>query len=410
MMKFVANFGLIAIAICLFLQGCKEGTKGDHVEQVAHANEGSTAAQSVQENLLIEKKKFRQVHQISDEPCERYLNSIDELLRWKPSGSSAKGWNVRPLPPRRRILHCHDMAGCYCKESDETYFEIFNAWDKIDIFVYFSHHCITIPSQLYIDRCHKDGKPCLGTLITEHTGKEMKYISDSPELVARKLAQLAKHYGFDGYLINFESAWPKVRAGTPRNEDAGPRDWTPGTRCALFLKELKSSLKNALNPQGLENVNSGYVIYYDSLDSHGSVNYQNALTIQNKKYFDHCDGIFTNYWWTDCSGSAAVAGKRRHDVYVGLDCWARGTDYGTGVDADAWFRDCRAPMVRAGRADCSVATFAPGWTVETDMDADKKLKDKADTRRKDREYWEALHQHFTDPPEYKSYLKRRKLQ
>lgn len=339
--------------------------------------------------------------ELSEErPFERYLNSIDELIRWKPHGDGAEWWHVHALPKRRRILHCHDMAGCYCHESDELYHEIFSSWDKIDLFVYFSHHCITIPTQLYIDRCHKEGKPCLGTIITEHSGKEMKAIADSPLLVARKLAQLCKHYGFDGWLINFESNWPEVGGKSPRLTKS-KKDNDGGAQCVEFLSELKSSLANALNPQELKHIHNGIVIFYDSLDKQGRVNYQNALTAQNKKYFDACDGIFTNYWWQNCSDSAQIAGDRRHDVYMGLDCWARGTDHDVGVDGHAWFRDCRAPMVRAGRFDVSLAVFAPGWTVETNMDGNKKLSDPfphLDTKHKDKVYWESLHDAFANPP------------
>ena len=59
MMKFVANFGLIAVPTCLFLQGCKEEKKEDHAKKVAQANEGSPAAESVQEKrLMIENSKY----------------------------------------------------------------------------------------------------------------------------------------------------------------------------------------------------------------------------------------------------------------------------------------------------------------------------------------------------------------
>ncbi|CAL5417323.1 unnamed protein product [Camellia sinensis] len=51
----------------------------------------------------------------------------------------------------------------------------------------------------------------------------------------------------------------------------------------------------------------------------------------NKPFFDICDGIFVNYTWQEDYPklSAAVAGNRKFDVYMGIDVFGRNT-YGGG--------------------------------------------------------------------------------
>lgn len=43
----------------------------------------------------------------------------------------------------------------------------FYNWSLVDIFVYFSHHFVTIPPLSWITASHKNGVPCFGTFIIE---------------------------------------------------------------------------------------------------------------------------------------------------------------------------------------------------------------------------------------------------
>ena len=65
----------------------------------------------------------------------------------------------------------------------------------------------------------------------------------------------------------------------------------------------------------------------------GYVSYQNELNDENKPFFDICDGIFTNYWWSpnslDRSINALENNSRKKDIFIGVDVWGRGT-YGGG--------------------------------------------------------------------------------
>lgn len=101
----------------------------------------------------------------------------------------------------------------------------FNHWAYIDIFIYFGHYRVTIPPVSFINVAHSFGVKILGTLIFEwdEGGKEakimldghicydpeMKFKKNAPEgnkFYARKLIEIARHFGFDGYLMNFEAA------------------------------------------------------------------------------------------------------------------------------------------------------------------------------------------------------------
>ena len=73
-----------------------------------------------------------------------------------------------------KTLVCHDMKGGYLEDRfnngcfdlrEEPY--TFISWSLIDIFVYFSHHFITIPPLGWIEAGHKNGVKILGTIITE---------------------------------------------------------------------------------------------------------------------------------------------------------------------------------------------------------------------------------------------------
>ena len=95
--------------------------------------------------------------------------------------------------------------------------------------------------------------------------------------------------------------------------------------------------------------------------------------------------IFTNYWWRggDLAASAALAGARRHDVFVGVDCFARGDLlYSAGPG-------CASAVSAIRNAGLSVALFAPGWSLECG-DAAACEGDTAEARKCDARFWRAL--------------------
>lgn len=66
------------------------------------------------------------------------------------------------LPQRPRVLVCHDMAGGYGADAalqgsaDSGAFRLLH-WHAVDIFVYFSHHLVTLPPPGWVHAAHRHG-------------------------------------------------------------------------------------------------------------------------------------------------------------------------------------------------------------------------------------------------------------
>ncbi|XP_057331605.1 cytosolic endo-beta-N-acetylglucosaminidase [Microplitis mediator] len=246
-----------------------------------------------------------------------------------------------------KTIVCHDMKGGYLEDrfidgssAQDSY--IFYHWSIIDIFIYFSHYTITIPPYGWIHTAHKHGVKVLGTVITERTDGEKVWeqvLSSMEETkkFADALIMIAKHYKFEGWLLNIEN---KIN-----HNDID--------QLKYFVQYLTYGIHSEID--------NAEIIWYDSVTTDGSLLWQNKLNDRNKDFFENCDGIFLNYNWTDAglleSRSIAECTNRTTDIYVGLDVWGRGCPGGGGfnsIEALKKIRDC----------DLSVAIFAPGWTHE----------------------------------------------
>ncbi|KAJ8963667.1 hypothetical protein NQ314_005458, partial [Rhamnusium bicolor] len=114
---------------------------------------------------------FLECHPISN------LDDLDGVIQYPPSWVD----RVEPLIPRARTVvqnilsdcHiCHDYKGGYQADKYLHYsnedilgngYPFYN-WAQIDIFVYFSHHLITIPPLCWINAGHNNGVKVLGTM------------------------------------------------------------------------------------------------------------------------------------------------------------------------------------------------------------------------------------------------------
>jgi mannosyl-glycoprotein endo-beta-N-acetylglucosaminidase len=178
-----------------------------------------------------------------------------------------------------------------------------------------------IPPPSYIMVAHANGVKILGTIVCE-AGKGEDELSDmlndcvsvgtkkvqfTVEEYANKFAHLAKEFGFDGYLLNFE---------VNVNPYLIPK-------LISFLIILRAKLKE-LNP-------NAQLIWYDSVTESGMLSWQSQLNKNNSKFFDVTDGIFLDYHWSldYLKTSEEYAKDRSYDVYFGNDIYGRGT-YGGG--------------------------------------------------------------------------------
>ncbi|KAM5556757.1 cytosolic endo-beta-N-acetylglucosaminidase 1 [Rosa sericea] len=258
-----------------------------------------------------------------------------------PSGPSG-------LPNRPRLIVCHDMAGGYGDDkwiqggTNPNAYSIWH-WYLIDVFIYFSHSLVALPPPCWTNTAHKHGVKVLGTFITEwDEGKlicnKLLSTKESVEMYAERLVELAVALGFDGWLINMEV---ELELGQIPN-----------------LKAFVSYLTQRMH----SSVPGSLVIWYDSVTTDGKLYWQNQLNEKNKPFFDISDGIFVNYAWEQNYPklSAAVAGDRKFDVYMGIDVFGRGT-FGGGQ----WNASVALDVLK--NDDVSAAIFAPGWIYETNQ-------------------------------------------
>uniref|UniRef100_A0A673VMF9 Cytosolic endo-beta-N-acetylglucosaminidase n=1 Tax=Suricata suricatta TaxID=37032 RepID=A0A673VMF9_SURSU len=290
----------------------------------------------------------------TSKPISFYLSSLEELLAWTPDMEDSFNVALEPLvcrqPPlssqRPRTLLCHDMMGGYL---DDRFIQgsaapspyCFYHWQHIDIFVYFSHHLVTIPPVGWTNAAHRHGVCVLGTFIAEWkeggrlceaflAGDERSY-----QAVADQLVRIAQFFRFDGWLMNFESSLSVAAVGNVPH----------------FLRYLSTRLH--------QQVPGGLLLWYDSVVSSGQVKWQDELNEQNRVFFDSCDGFFTNYNWREehLERMLVHAGERRADVYVGVDVFARGNVVGGQFDTHKSLE-----LIR--KHGFSAALFAPGWVYE----------------------------------------------
>uniref|UniRef100_A0A8R1E6W3 FYVE-type domain-containing protein n=2 Tax=Caenorhabditis japonica TaxID=281687 RepID=A0A8R1E6W3_CAEJA len=230
-------------------------------------------------------------------------------------------------------------------EPDKYPYTFLNWW-QIDVFNYFSHHFVTIPPEEYTRISHKHGVLSLGTFITEWIpGKAIcKKILENEETVektANSLVAIARHFGFDGWLINIE------------NEIEPERIELLIRFCSILTQKSRESNENSR------------VIWYDSVLHSGRLNWQNELNTENCKFYEACDAIYLNYNWTDHKllKSAELAPLDR--IYVGVDVWARGC---------VGEFQCHESFALASLFRMSVALFAPGWIYEKFPDENQIVK------------------------------------
>ena len=265
-----------------------------------------------------------------------------------------------------KTLVCHDMKGGYLEDRFihgakdlpcEPY--VFTHWSKIDIFVYFSHHFITIPPIGWIQAAHKNGVQILGTVITEFDAGEKIWseILAQPEnqlKFVQNLTEISKIVGFDGWLLNIENKIAPEKI----------------PELIQIVDKLTTSMHDS-NPDSL-------VIWYDSVTVQGDLKWQNSLNDLNSAFFNVCDGIFLNYTWTEelLANSVLYDPSRRFDIFVGLDVFGRGCPGGGGFDSNQ-----ALAMINYHSLSCAI--FAPGWTHEC-------ASNDGDFRERDWKFWSLL--------------------
>ncbi|KAI9279206.1 glycosyl hydrolase family 85-domain-containing protein [Umbelopsis sp. AD052] len=312
-------------------------------------------------------------------PKSRPIDSLEKVDEWLPSAADI--FNIATVPYRRdqsgrdlgksKLLLCHDMAGGYREDEmvqGNDYETIWSCqtWHLVDIFVYFSHHRITIPPVNFTNACHRNNVLSLGTFIVEWQegiselekflfgpSIDVNFDKEKPSDIpsddmwnphyADKLVEIAEQYKFDGWLINIES--PFAASSLPAEYKA--------QQMVNLLKYLTEKLH--------QRVPHSKIIWYDSMTKKGDIKWQNTLNDMNSEFFNATDGIFTNYFWkadTPVSAfeKATAMGRKSNEVYMGSDVWGRGS-FASGFET--W-----RGVQEASKFNLSSAIFGPAWTYE----------------------------------------------
>jgi len=113
-----------------------------------------------------------QTEQISCRP----IDTFQQLFNWSKETEShnSRAYKVRELTLAKtaskkqpQLIVCHDMRNNYL---DDRYFQGSNSsddysfyhWNLIDIFIYFSHHFVTVPPESWINAAHENNVRMLG--------------------------------------------------------------------------------------------------------------------------------------------------------------------------------------------------------------------------------------------------------
>jgi len=267
-----------------------------------------------------------------------------------------------PLISKPKLLACHDMAGNYLEDrftqgSHDASAYVFTHWPQIDIFNYFSHHLVSPPPPAWTNAAHRHGVKILGTFITEgEQGRsyceQLFSNQEQCQLTARQLVRIAEYYGFDGWLVNIENTLDNSSSSSSSSSCSSTQLID---NLIFFLKTL-TDMSHTINDHNL-------IIWYDAVTVQGRLEWQDALTPLNKPFFDACDAIYLNYTWKPDTLERTVelahkgSGRHASDVFVGVDCFGRGTIGGGGLHCDVALRY----ITDIG---ASAALFAVGWPFE----------------------------------------------
>ncbi|KAI4701763.1 hypothetical protein J4E89_010607 [Alternaria sp. Ai002NY15] len=309
-----------------------------------------------------------------------YFDTFDQLESWTEADSDPLQRANTPLlratggvptdDCKTGVLLIHDYSGNYHDyESVQAVGvdkELYSCeyLQFLDTFVYFSHKLVCVPPPTWTNTLHRNGVEALGTFLiepqTEGSERVLNHTTEeSGDLnfpMAKKLASIATHFGFDGWLINIEKPFPS---------DV----WNPEVLEA-FLRQLKAEL-------GVDK----RLIWYDALTTSNKISYQNALTSSNLKFADACENLLTNYCWTDIHVSESMklaqyagfhgpfAKGKKKTIYFGVDVWAQNKssfthprvtypEYGGGGT------NTGVALARLSDTGQSVGIFAPAWSFE----------------------------------------------
>jgi endo-beta-N-acetylglucosaminidase D len=155
-------------------------------------------------------------------PC---FNSFDELAGWKPGSVDPRQIAMVPLAPRTVTSNPGLVVGLdffgwdFAAKGDGATqggpvgnLYPFNHWQYVDIAYYYHHGLVSVPPVVWTDAAHRNGVKMLGTVTADFgegdaAGKLFNALFNSPDhahTTQLQLEKLARTFGFDGWIIDFE--------------------------------------------------------------------------------------------------------------------------------------------------------------------------------------------------------------
>ena len=332
----------------------KEEVKPEEAPQVAEKKADKPTLADVPKN---EEKSLR--------PKEIKFDTWDDLLKWEPGAreddpinrSSVelakrhRGQLVNEKASRRAKVQALANTNSKAKDHASVGGEEFKAyafdyWQYLDSMVFWEG---LVPTPDVIDAGHRNGVPVYGTLFfnwsnsiadQEKFAEALKQDEDGTFPIARKLVDLAKYYGFDGYFINQETTGELV---APLGEKM--------RQFMLYTKEYAAKVNHPIKYAWYDAMTYKYGRYHE--DGLGDYNYQ---FMQKEGDKVPADQFFANFNWNKEKNDHSVEmakwlERSQYDVFAGLEL-QQGGSYKTKVNWDALLDE-------NGKLRLSLGLFAP---------------------------------------------------
>jgi endo-beta-N-acetylglucosaminidase D len=178
-----------------------------------------------------------------------YFDTFEQLETWTEADADplqrantpllGRSFDDRDGLGKANVLLCHDYAGNYhgyegvssIGLKEEMY--ACEYLQHVDAFIYFSHKLVCVPPPTWTNTLHRNGAKALGTILIEPQTKDSERLLQHGDdglsfRLSKILADIANHYGFDGWLVNVEKPFPTA-------------SWNVHVLEA-FLRQLKSDL------------------------------------------------------------------------------------------------------------------------------------------------------------------------
>ena len=298
-------------------------------------------------------------------PKEIKFDTWEDLLKWEPGAREDDAINRSSVELAKRYrghvvnekankdAKVEALANTNSKAKDhasvggeEFKAYAFDYWQYLNSMVFWEG---LVPTPDVIDAGHRNGVPVLGTLFfnwSNSIADQEKFVAalkqdeDGTFPIARKLVDLAKYYGFDGYFINQETTGDLV---TPLGEKM--------RQFMLYTKEYAAKVNHPIKYAWYDAMTYKYGRYHE--DGLGDYNYQ---FMQKEGDKVPADQLFANFNWNKEKNDHSVEmakwlERSQYDVFAGLEL-QQGGSYKTKVKWDALLDE-------KGKLRLSLGLFAP---------------------------------------------------